>query len=87
LTIGGSQLDVALQYSPTPGLPIFAKQLTEMHHNEHRPPAEVQLSVTTGSSDGLTKAFEMLINSDDNVLVEAPTYSGALAALKVGLNA
>eukprot|EP01094_Clydonella_sp_ATCC50884_P004313 TRINITY_DN13341_c0_g1_i2.p1 TRINITY_DN13341_c0_g1~~TRINITY_DN13341_c0_g1_i2.p1 ORF type:complete len:319 (+),score=71.50 TRINITY_DN13341_c0_g1_i2:202-1158(+) len=37
--------------------------------------------VTTGSQDGLSKAFDMLIDEGDPVLVEDPTYSGALAAL------
>lgn len=30
----------------------------------------------------MTKAFEMLLNPGDSLLVENPTYSGALAYLK-----
>jgi DNA-binding transcriptional MocR family regulator len=33
--------------------------------------------VTNGSSDANAKAFEMLINPDDCVLVENPTYRHA----------
>jgi kynurenine/2-aminoadipate aminotransferase len=35
-----------------------------------------------GSQDGLWRAFEMLIEEGDNVLVDQPTYSGALSYLK-----
>jgi len=52
---------------------------------EHSPPPataeQLRVCVTTGSQDSLTKAFDMLIEEGDNVLVEEPTYSGALAAL------
>ena len=76
---------------------------------EHRPPlgaASLAVSVTNGSQDALTKAFEAfldegevlytiqtpgftiiyygecLIHAGSSLLVEEPTYSGALAFLK-----
>ena len=60
-----------------------------MQISEHAPSDadSLRLMVTTGSQDALTKAFEMLMEEGDNVLVESPTYSGALAALQpMGLN-
>lgn len=30
---------------------------------------------------GLVKVFEMLVNPGDNILLDAPTYSGTLAAV------
>eukprot|EP00461_Guttulinopsis_vulgaris_P000751 UN00751 len=41
-----------------------------------------QLSVTNGSQNALTMAFEMLINPGDTIVVEKPTYTGALAYLR-----
>ena len=43
---------------------------------------ETKVCVTTGSQEALTKCFEMLMEEGDSVLVESPTYSGALAALQ-----
>ena len=44
--------------------------------------SEYDISVTNGSQDALAKAFEMLLNPGDEIFVEIPTYSGALAFLK-----
>lgn len=38
--------------------------------------------MTNGSQDGLSKAFDMLLEDGDSVLVEDPTYSGSLASIK-----
>jgi len=68
------------QYSETPGLfPLrhhIAVQLTasELH-------AE-QVIVTTGSQQGLDLVVRCLIDPGDKVLVEAPTYLGALQVLR-----
>lgn len=59
--------------------------LQEMQVAEHAVPedraAELKVCITTGSQDALTKCFEMLMEEGESVLVESPTYSGALAAL------
>eukprot|EP00658_Telonema_sp_P-2_P003627 TRINITY_DN11351_c0_g1_i2.p1 TRINITY_DN11351_c0_g1~~TRINITY_DN11351_c0_g1_i2.p1 ORF type:complete len:460 (-),score=87.29 TRINITY_DN11351_c0_g1_i2:27-1406(-) len=77
-------VEAALQYSSTSGLDDLNALLVEMQLAEHRPPpgAHSALSVTTGSQDALSKAFEALIEPGDSVLVESPTYSGALASLR-----
>jgi len=53
---------------------------------EHTPPecagVERALTITQGSQDGLSKVFDMLLDSDDALLVESPTYSGSLAYLQ-----
>lgn len=82
----------ALQYSDTPGIPTLLASLRELQITEHgtKSPAgklpypieEMGIAVTTGSQDGLGKVFEMLLNPGDSLLVENPTYSGALAFLK-----
>jgi DNA-binding transcriptional MocR family regulator len=48
---------------------------------EHKPPVKYALSIGVGSQDLLTKAFEMLIDPGSSLLVEDPTYTGALSFL------
>jgi len=68
------------QYSETPGLlPLrrhIAEQLADPEvHTE-------QIIITTGSQQGLDLVIRCLIDPGDKVLVEAPTYLGALQVLK-----
>jgi DNA-binding transcriptional MocR family regulator len=39
----------------------------------------------TGSQEGLARTFAMLLNPEDTLLVESPTYSGSLAYADRGL--
>ena len=81
----GAELNTALQYSPTPGLPDLCKRLTIMQKAEHQPPeypGGFSVAVVPGSQDGLAKIFDMLVSEEDSLLIEAPTYSGTLAALE-----
>ncbi|KAL3792482.1 hypothetical protein HJC23_008404 [Cyclotella cryptica] len=92
LVLDGKDLEEALQYSPTPGLPGLVSQLRDIQSREHNLDSVIHgtannplydLSVTVGSQDALTKAFEMLLQHDcDQVFLENPTYSGALAFLQ-----
>jgi len=87
LESSGAELNAALQYSPTPGLPDLVKRLTIMQKAEHQPPVysgggSLSVAVVPGSQDGLAKIFDMLVDHDDSLLIEAPTYSGTLAALE-----
>ncbi|OXB68248.1 UNVERIFIED_CONTAM: hypothetical protein H355_016716, partial [Colinus virginianus] len=52
---------------------------------------QMEVCITTGSQEGLCKVgptalyikvFEMLINPGDSILLDAPTYSGTLAAIQ-----
>ncbi|RQM30200.1 hypothetical protein B5M09_000292 [Aphanomyces astaci] len=84
MDIRGQPLQQALQYSATPGLPELVQIISTRMEDEHEPPALSEsrmLSITTGSQDALYKAFEMLVDEDDSLLVESPTYSGTLAHL------
>jgi kynurenine/2-aminoadipate aminotransferase len=90
LVLDGKELEEALQYSATPGLPSLVNQLRDIQSKEHKldgllPGSSNELydlSVTVGSQDALTKAFEMLLQNSDEVLLENPTYPGALTFLK-----
>lgn len=82
LELSASEIETALQYSPTPGLPDLCKFLFDLQQREHKPPREVVTTVCTGSQEGLSRAFSMLLGSEDTLLLENPTYSGSLAYLK-----
>lgn len=80
----------ALQYSASNGIPELLKWMKTLQKDLHNPPTaayspekgQMDMCVTTGSQEGLCKVFEMLVNPGDNVLLDAPTYSGTLAALQ-----
>lgn len=86
ITLDGKSLEAALQYSPTPGLPALNEMLWKFQMQEHNPPdcpgIERALTITQGSQDGLSKVFDMLLDSEDALLLESPTYSGSLAYLQ-----
>eukprot|EP01083_Nonionella_stella_P171218 584395_1 len=85
-TVELSEKDVneSLQYSPTPGLPGLVKFLRDFQSKLHYKSAdstEWSLSVTTGSTEALSMAFEMLTEDGDSVLVDDPMYPGTLSQL------
>ena len=89
LHLSTEELGAALQYSPTPGLPKLVSHLRDLQTWEHgvdvgkAPHHHYDVMVSVGSQDALTKTFEMLLDpAQDELFVEAPTYSGALAFLQ-----
>lgn len=90
VSIEGSDLDIALQYSATSGLPKLVEWIIEFQSrvharvrvNESQKPGEVwRCSFGNGSQDLLTKAFEALVDAGDSVVLESPAYSGILPSL------
>lgn len=84
VSIEGSDLDIALQYSATSGLPKLVDWMENFQSKVHRRErvkegkraGEVwRCSFGNGSQDLLTKAFEALVNEGDSVLLESPAYS------------
>ncbi|XP_029430992.1 kynurenine/alpha-aminoadipate aminotransferase, mitochondrial isoform X2 [Rhinatrema bivittatum] len=95
ITIGEDMMKQALQYSSSLGIPDLVSWLKNLQKSLHNPPTanyspekgQMDLCVTTGSQEALSKVFDMLINSGDNILLDAPTYSGTLATvLPLGCN-
>ncbi|KAI8825257.1 pyridoxal phosphate-dependent transferase [Fimicolochytrium jonesii] len=81
--VGAEDVQKALQYSPTNGLPEFVAWLKDLQTTVHQPPyQDYHICVGNGSQDVLTKAFEMLLDKGDSLLIEAPAYVGSLAFLK-----
>jgi 2-aminoadipate transaminase len=71
----------ALQYSPTEGLPAArgaVSSLLERTQGRSVDPADVL--ITSGGIEGLQLLARTLLDPGDRVLVEAPTYLGAIMA-------
>ncbi|WVQ63748.1 uncharacterized protein L199_001901 [Kwoniella botswanensis] len=88
ITIDTEDLDIALQYSPSPGLGKlvdWAVGLQSQVHNRQRD-GKWTVSFGSGSQDLMSKAFHALLNPGDPVLLETPIYAGVLPPLRI-LNA
>ncbi len=74
---------VALQYSPTPGLPGLRDALSDrLAASEARRPAADELMVTSGTIDALRLIATTMLDAGDVVAVEAPTYLGAIDSFR-----
>ena len=73
----------ALQYTPTQGLPGPRAFLRErLGQLEGREPAEAELAVTSGGIEALELVSKIFLDPGDLVMVEAPTYLGAVMAFR-----
>uniref|UniRef100_A0A8C8S7Q2 Aminotransferase class I/classII large domain-containing protein n=1 Tax=Pelusios castaneus TaxID=367368 RepID=A0A8C8S7Q2_9SAUR len=90
IEIGEALMKRALQYSATEGIPELISWLEDLQMSLHNPPTakyspdqgQMAICITPGSQDALSKVFDMLVNPGDNVLLEDPSYSGTVSALK-----
>eukprot|EP01063_Lacrimia_lanifica_P003711 TRINITY_DN12006_c0_g1_i1.p1 TRINITY_DN12006_c0_g1~~TRINITY_DN12006_c0_g1_i1.p1 ORF type:complete len:417 (+),score=114.95 TRINITY_DN12006_c0_g1_i1:64-1314(+) len=82
LDVDGARVKESLQYSASKGMPRLREQLMGMQTRYHAPPSQTDVIVGCGSQGLLAQTFDMLLNPGDPLLVEEPTYSGALAALQ-----
>ncbi|HEY7098836.1 MAG TPA: PLP-dependent aminotransferase family protein [Terriglobales bacterium] len=73
----------ALQYGATEGFPPL-REMIARHTARYGVSAKVEnVLITSGSQQALDLIGKLLINSGDRVLVEAPTYLGALQAFNI----
>ena len=73
----------ALQYGPTEGYEPL-REMIARHTSRYGVKAKPEhVMITSGSQQALDLIGKLLINSGDRVLVEAPTYLGALQAFNV----
>jgi len=78
---------VALQYAPSEGIPSVREYLLQRQEGlQGRRPALDELIVTSGGMECIALAGLSLLDPGDAVVVEAPTYLGALMAF-AGLEA
>ncbi len=68
-----------LGYSPTPGFSALREYLAERQSHLGMPAAAGELLVTSGSLQGLDILGRVFLNRGDRIIVEAPTYLGALS--------
>ncbi|KAL1729675.1 pyridoxal phosphate-dependent transferase [Schizophyllum commune] len=85
LTLDGKDLEEALQYGATSGLPRLVKWLEDFQCRVHGRSLDEgwRVSVGSGSQDLMHKTFQNLINEGDSMLVETPVYAGTLGILNV----
>jgi 2-aminoadipate transaminase len=73
----------AFQYSPTQGLASVRAYLRErLARLEGLEPSEAELLVTSGGIEGLELLGKSFLDPGDAVIVEAPTYMGAIMAFR-----
>ena len=73
----------AFQYAPTPGLPGTREFLADrLESLEGRRPTDEELLVTSGAVEALELLGKSMIDPGDLVLVERPTYLGAIMAFR-----
>jgi DNA-binding transcriptional MocR family regulator len=83
LVIEGGDLAAATQYGPSDALPALAGQLAQWQRFKDGVELPAGgLVVTNGSQEALYLLADVLLDEDDEVLVEEPTYPGALAAFR-----
>ena len=70
----------ALQYSPTEGYPPLRELLAERLRRDGMHVEQENVLITSGSQQALSLLGALLVNPGDRVLVEQPTYLGAIQA-------
>jgi len=70
----------ALQYGETEGRDSLKEQLAALMAEEGNPGEPEHMMVTTGSQQALDLLGRALIDAGDAIIVEGPTYIGALSA-------
>ena len=69
-----------LQYAPSDGLPKLRAQIADLMTADGTPTAPEDVLILQGSQQGLDFTAKMLVNPGDTILVEDPTFLGALIA-------
>lgn len=71
-----------LQYGPTRGYEPLLESIVEVLARRHISATPDQLTITSGSQQGIDLVGRVLISAGDVVLVELPAYTGAISAFK-----
>jgi 2-aminoadipate transaminase len=78
----GSHDGAVLQYGPTRGYRPLLDVIASIQRSRGMSTAIEELLVTTGSQQGLDLVARVLIDPGDVILVELPTYVGAISAFR-----
>jgi 2-aminoadipate transaminase len=71
-----------LQYGPTRGYRPLVETIADVMTRRDAPTSPDRLLVTTGSQQGLDLVARVLLDPHDVILVELPTYTGAISAFR-----
>ena len=71
-----------LQYGPTRGYRPLLDAIAEIMASRGAPTTPDRLLITTGSQQGLDLVARVLLDPHDVILVELPTYTGAITAFR-----
>lgn len=74
--------DLALQYGPVPGLSDFREFVAGRMTKQGMPARMENILITSGALQGLDLVCKIYVDPGDLVLVESPTYLGAIATLR-----
>ena len=78
-----TQGQTALQYSTTEGYPLLREWVAKRVSTPDAPVSPDQVLMVSGSQQGLDLLAKTMIDPGDTVLVEAPTYLGALQSFSL----
>lgn len=73
---------IAMQYGPTTGLPTLLESLSDYLESKGLPVKSNRLIITTGSLQAIHILSKAFIDPGDPVLVETPSFIGALSAFR-----
>jgi len=77
-----NEKQVALQYGPTTGLPSLLESLSDYLEAKGLPVKKNRLIITTGSLQAIHILAKAFLDPGDPVLVETPSFIGALSAFR-----
>ncbi|XP_076637340.1 kynurenine/alpha-aminoadipate aminotransferase, mitochondrial [Colletes latitarsis] len=79
----GEELSWSLQYGPSQGYIPLLKKIREHQKYWYEPKyTKWDVILTSGSMDGCSKVFDMIVEPRDPVMVQEPIYNGILNALE-----
>ncbi|KJS83398.1 MAG: hypothetical protein JM58_12850 [Peptococcaceae bacterium BICA1-8] len=74
--------DIALQYSPVAGLSTLRKYISERMRKQNMNINPSNVLISSGSLQGLDLLCKIFLDPDDYVIIEAPTYLGAISTFE-----
>jgi 2-aminoadipate transaminase len=77
-----NEADQALQYGPFTGYEKLRQHVVEIANSKNQNAKVENVIIASGTTEGFTLMCKVFVNPGDYILVEEPTYSGALNSFK-----
>lgn len=81
-SLSDKEKQMAMQYGPTTGLPTLLESLSDYLEKKGLPVKTNRLIITTGSLQAINILAKAFLDPGDSVLVETPSFIGALSAFR-----